>query len=57
MIPGEWVEKWEHVLAALPASNVARVEEFDKMDALYYPTVAVGFPLYNTTITFFRRIL
>lgn len=40
MIPGEWVEKWEHVLAVLPGSNAARVEEFDKMGAPYYPTVA-----------------
>lgn len=40
VIPGEWVEKWHHILAALPATNEARVEQFDKMGALYYRTVA-----------------
>jgi hypothetical protein len=39
-IPGEWVEKWKHVIAAIPATNEARAAEFDKMGALYYPTVA-----------------
>ncbi|KAJ5761345.1 hypothetical protein N7533_003384 [Penicillium manginii] len=33
-IPGEWVEKWKHVIAAIPATNEARAAEFDKMGAL-----------------------
>ncbi|OQD60720.1 hypothetical protein PENPOL_c021G02246 [Penicillium polonicum] len=40
VIPGEWVEKWKHILAALPANNAARVEKFDEMGALYYSAVA-----------------